>query len=65
MLRQVAEGVLIHESEFCRSNAVVVSATGPARSRQAPRHVIGLSRVALEKEGFGPLQRRKVGCGEE
>lgn len=24
MLRQVAEGVLIHESEFCRSNAVVV-----------------------------------------
>ena len=24
MLRQVAEGVLIHESEFCQSNAVVV-----------------------------------------
>jgi glyoxylase-like metal-dependent hydrolase (beta-lactamase superfamily II) len=24
LLRQVAEGVLIHESEFCRSNAVVV-----------------------------------------
>jgi len=24
MLRQVAEGVLVHESEFCRSNAVVV-----------------------------------------
>ena len=24
MLRQVAEGVLIHESEFCKSNAVVV-----------------------------------------
>src|SRR6266446_2900562 len=24
VLRQVAEGVLIHESEFCQSNAVVV-----------------------------------------
>lgn len=24
MLTQVAEGVLIHESEFCQSNAVVV-----------------------------------------
>ena len=24
MLKQVAEGVLIHESEFCQSNAVVV-----------------------------------------
>src|SRR4051812_37622713 len=24
LLRQVAEGVLIHESEFCQSNAVVV-----------------------------------------
>ena len=24
MLRQVAEGVLIHESEFCQSNAIVV-----------------------------------------
>ena len=24
MLRQVAEGVLIHKSEFCQSNAVVV-----------------------------------------
>ena len=24
MLRQVEEGVLIHESEFCQSNAVVV-----------------------------------------
>ncbi|WP_221890994.1 MBL fold metallo-hydrolase [Microbispora sp. KK1-11] len=24
MLRQVAEGVLVHESEFCQSNAVVV-----------------------------------------
>ena len=24
MLRQVADGVLIHESEFCQSNAVVV-----------------------------------------
>ena len=28
MLRQVAEGVLIHQSEFCQSNAVVVE--GPA-----------------------------------
>ena len=28
MLRQVAEGVLIHQSEFCQSNAVVVQ--GPA-----------------------------------
>ena len=28
MLTQVAEGVLIHESEFCQSNAVVVP--GPA-----------------------------------
>ena len=24
MLRQVAEGLLIHQSEFCQSNAVVV-----------------------------------------
>ncbi|GAA3831671.1 hypothetical protein GCM10022226_61000 [Sphaerisporangium flaviroseum] len=24
MLRQVADGVLVHESEFCQSNAVVV-----------------------------------------
>src|SRR5215475_15997437 len=24
LLRQVAEGVLVHESEFCQSNAVVV-----------------------------------------
>jgi hypothetical protein len=24
MLRRVAEGVLVHESEFCGSNAVVV-----------------------------------------
>jgi len=24
LLRQVADGVLIHESEFCQSNAVVV-----------------------------------------
>jgi hypothetical protein len=24
VLRQVAEGVLIHQSEFCQSNAVVV-----------------------------------------
>jgi len=24
VLRQIAEGVLIHESEFCQSNAVVV-----------------------------------------
>jgi len=28
VLRQVAEGVLIHESEFCRSNAVVVQGRG-------------------------------------
>ena len=28
MLRQVAEGVLIHESEFCQSNAVVVHGRG-------------------------------------
>ena len=28
MLRQVADGVLVHESEFCQSNAVVVQ--GPA-----------------------------------
>ena len=28
MLRQVAEGVLIHESEFCQSNAVVVQGQG-------------------------------------
>ena len=28
MLRQVAEGVLIHESEFCQSNAVVVQGRG-------------------------------------
>jgi glyoxylase-like metal-dependent hydrolase (beta-lactamase superfamily II) len=27
VLRQVAEGVLIHESEFVRSNAVVVQGT--------------------------------------
>ncbi|AWS42262.1 MBL fold metallo-hydrolase [Streptosporangium sp. 'caverna'] len=30
MLRQVAEGVLIHESEFCQSNAVVVQGRGGA-----------------------------------
>ena len=24
MLRQVADGVLVHESEFCQSNAIVV-----------------------------------------
>jgi len=31
MLRQVAEGVLIHQSEFCQSNAVVVQGrAGPA-----------------------------------
>jgi glyoxylase-like metal-dependent hydrolase (beta-lactamase superfamily II) len=28
VLRQVAEGVLIHESEFCQSNAVVVHGRG-------------------------------------
>ena len=28
MLRQVAEGVLVHESEFCQSNAVVVQGQG-------------------------------------
>ncbi|WP_432837846.1 MBL fold metallo-hydrolase [Dactylosporangium sp. CA-092794] len=28
MLRQVAEGVLVHESEFCQSNAVVVQGRG-------------------------------------
>jgi glyoxylase-like metal-dependent hydrolase (beta-lactamase superfamily II) len=28
MLRQVAEGVLVHESEFCQSNAVVVQGGG-------------------------------------
>ncbi len=28
MLRQVAEGVLVHESEFCQSNAVVVHGGG-------------------------------------
>lgn len=30
MLEQVAEGVLIHESEFCRSNTVVVDGTAGA-----------------------------------
>jgi len=28
MLRQVADGVLVHESEFCQSNAVVVAGQG-------------------------------------
>lgn len=28
MLRQIAEGVLVHESEFCQSNAVVVQGRG-------------------------------------
>jgi hypothetical protein len=37
VLRQVAEGVLIHESEFCQGNAVVVHGwdwVAGARARQ-------------------------------
>ena len=45
MLRQVAEGVLIHESEFCQSNAVVVH--GRAGVLLIDPGVLGYEMVAL------------------
>ena len=45
MLRQVAEGVLIHESEFCQSNAVVVQ--GPAGVLLIDPGVLGSEMTAL------------------
>jgi glyoxylase-like metal-dependent hydrolase (beta-lactamase superfamily II) len=45
VLRQVAEGVLIHESEFCQSNAVVVH--GPAGVLLIDPGVLGHEMAAL------------------
>jgi hypothetical protein len=38
VLRQVAEGVLIHQSEFCLSNAVVVQGRIAGHQAHAPGH---------------------------
>jgi hypothetical protein len=41
MLRQVAEGVLIHQSEFCQSNAVVVQGRAGVLLIDHKSHEIG------------------------
>ncbi len=48
MLRQVAEGVLIHESEFCQSNAVVVQ--GRAGVLLIDPGVLGHEMIALAED---------------
>jgi hypothetical protein len=48
VLRQVAEGVLIHESEFCQSNAVVVQ--GRAGVVLIDPGVNGYERAALAND---------------
>jgi glyoxylase-like metal-dependent hydrolase (beta-lactamase superfamily II) len=48
MLRQVAEGVLIHESEFCQSNAVVVH--GRAGVLLVDAGVLGSEMAALAND---------------
>jgi glyoxylase-like metal-dependent hydrolase (beta-lactamase superfamily II) len=48
VLRQVAEGVLIHESEFCQSNAVVVQ--GRAGVLLIDPGVLGYEMVALAND---------------
>ena len=48
MLRQVAEGVLIHESEFCQSNAVVVH--GRAGVLLIDPGVLGSEMACLEND---------------
>ena len=54
VLRQVAEGVLIHQSEFCQSNAVVVQGRAgvlqsvPAFSLRRAAVTAVASRLALE-----------------
>ena len=48
MLRQVAEGVLIHESEFCQSNAVVVQ--GRAGVLLIDPGVLGYEMAALAND---------------
>jgi glyoxylase-like metal-dependent hydrolase (beta-lactamase superfamily II) len=48
VLRQVAEGVLIHESEFCQSNAVVVQ--GPAGALLIDPGVQGHEMACLEHD---------------
>ncbi len=54
MLRQVAEGVLIHESEFCQSNAVVVQ--GRAGVLLIDPGVLGCEMAALADD-LGELGR--------
>jgi hypothetical protein len=41
MLRQVADGVLIHQSELCQSNAVVVQGRAGVLRRRCPRPPVG------------------------
>jgi hypothetical protein len=48
VLRQVAEGVLIHESEFCQSNAVVV--LGQAGVLLIDPGVLGYEMAALAND---------------
>jgi glyoxylase-like metal-dependent hydrolase (beta-lactamase superfamily II) len=48
VLRQVAEGVLIHESEFCQSNAVVVQ--GRAGVLLIDPGVLGYEMAALAND---------------
>jgi hypothetical protein len=73
MLQKVAEGVLVHESEFIQSNSVVVP-TAAARSEEAGRdagiavrrlfEALSRQRVWLRAQaivGSGPLPLRLLG----
>jgi glyoxylase-like metal-dependent hydrolase (beta-lactamase superfamily II) len=53
VLRQVAEGVLVHESRFCRSNAVVVQGVAGALLVDAGVHADELACLANDLSDLG------------
>ena len=57
MLRQVAEGVLIHQSEFCQSNAVVVQ--GQAGALLIDAGIYGSEMACLANTAARPKKRAR------
>ena len=55
MLRQVAEGVLIHESGFCQSNAVVVQGRAGVLLIDPGVHGCEMACLADDLSGSPPL----------
>jgi glyoxylase-like metal-dependent hydrolase (beta-lactamase superfamily II) len=53
VLRQVAEGVLVHQSEFCRSNAVVVQGSAGVLLIDPGVHADELAGIATELSDAG------------